>query len=298
MSAPSRFLVVVSEKGVSATRDEQVAIVRRLLDIEPLTTAERAFQIGMMGFAVQTAARALSEKYRRKVSFEESEDLLVDLVQALMSSAPQTMLPTGTRVFREGEGIPATFKASDGSFKQLIVYAAHPADEEFFIPVAQYHPYLLQDKRAEFVRLAAALGAREIRLCDTDNQASRAGWNVGGAGPVKGVPVDFAAKGAAHSESSSSFNLSAVFSRPEKPPALPGFLRWYQQEPLWKAMAETRLEYRTESFKVQFTYDHDFGVSADLALKIASLGFSAGGSFSSVSKVSQEYEVIFYPPNT
>jgi hypothetical protein len=198
-------------------------------------------------------------------------------------------------VYRSVSELPAQYTALRGRFDERVVYAEHPADPEHFVPLAVFHPHLVQEKRAELTRLAASLGAREIRLVDSSRRDRASSGSGDGVVPVRGVPVDVKAGGGSRAATSETFSLSARMPKPTHAPSVPEGLRWLSHEPLWQAMAETRLRQRAISFEVQFRYAHDFGVDGRLAAKLAGFGLSAGGSFSEMERIEQEYEVEFHP---
>jgi len=291
----SSILIVVPGSGLAVGDAELEPLALSLLGLQApdLTLREHVHHARHFFLVGGTKMEPLTE-VERKVVYRDHKRVLLDFIRALLHSHPEIVLP-GAQVFRDAGKIPEGYASSEGQFLPLVAYASHPADRQFFIPVATYLPYLLQDKRAEMVRLAACLGAKSIRLLDTEQRGKRAQAHLDAKVPVDGVPVDIGAKASGHSASTSAFNLSATFGKPKREPALPPELRWYHREPLWKAMAQTRLEHGTETFKVQFKYDQDFGVNADLVGKVAGFGLSAGGSFSSMEKIEQEYEVGFHP---
>jgi hypothetical protein len=160
------------------------------------------------------------------------------------------------------------------------------------VSFARFHSHLLDEKRAEFVRLAAALGARSIRLVQSEDERRVVGAQAG----VNGTNIADVGLGAAkHKRSAASFDLSATFERPSSRPTLPKNLHWIAHEPLWQAMAEARLHHGASSFAVSFTYDQDFGVDAAAQLAIEGVGLKAGGKIMHTQSVSQMYEVEFWP---
>ena len=189
----------------------------------------------------------------------------------------------------------AGLRCMHGRFAEGHAYVAHPAADDLYALMGTAHDKLLADKRAEALRLAAALGAKSIRLVEASHKriagTARAGLEV----PVKGVPVDVGAEAGVHAESSRDFSLESTFGPIRAVPCIPTKVHWYHHEPMWQAMAETRLSHDSLTFKMLFNYTDDFGIDASVAAKVAGFGYSLGASFSAMRRVEQEYEVEFHP---
>lgn len=176
---------------------------------------------------------------------------------------------------------------SDGYFKTFVIYVAHPADPRFYISVANFHSYLLQDKFAEFINLTTSLGAKEITLVNLNNLKSTIKGGVS-LNPLIDLHVE------SNNNVQTSVKVFAKFSEPSLPPKIPNKLKWYIQEPLWQAMSLARINNGVEEFKIRFTYLQDYGINSELVSNLASSHLKIGGRFSGFNEINQEFNVKFF----
>jgi len=223
-------------------------------------------------------------------------DMLKELAKGLLNRfhGVDQIFPS-LRILAEHDDLLKLLAASDKEFQTGVVYAGHPADQKFFIRLSDYHQYLLNDKRAEFLKIAASLGCHKITLTENEGVQKKGGVKAG----VEGVEEigDISASVNARSSENRGFKLSAEFEKPEgdKLPYIPEDLRWLNLEPLWQSMVTSRLENWVSSFQVEFSYDTDFGVNASLAALVEKIGLKIGGSFHEQKNIRQTYQVDFFP---
>ncbi|MBL8685083.1 MAG: hypothetical protein JNK05_38255 [Myxococcales bacterium] len=302
MADHRRMLVVLPSTGISLADGDIDELVKRTLDVGERTAGDAARAV--VDLTLAGKIRALGERALAKsfdsLSTHDKESMIASarvvvhaLVRRMLASAQvrDAALPY-LRCYEERDAALESLRSSDGPFAVGVVYAAHPYVPDFYISLARFHSHLLDEKRAEFVRLAAALGARSIRLAQSEDETRSAGARAGLAGTNV---ADVGLGGARHSKSASSFDLSATFEPPAARPTLPNKLRWIHHEPLWQAMAEARLAHGATSFAVSFSYDQDFGVDAAAQLAIEGIGLKAGGKVTHTKSVSQTYEIEFWP---
>jgi hypothetical protein len=181
-----------------------------------------------------------------------------------------------------------------GDFVPGFAYKAHPMDPRMFIPVSSFHHWVLEDKKAEFLRICASLGARTLELVEHARDESGRGFDVGVKEPTG--RVDVGASHAREHEASEVFSMRYLSGRsPGTAPRLPKGLRWFPHEPLWQAMGETRIKHGASSLDVKFTQNDHFGLSTSVAAGIERMGFSLGGTFRRAHTVSHGYRVEFWP---
>lgn len=296
-------MIVLPENGLVFSERQAAALAATLLNIDPPSRTEKwvhiandaAVSAARLWFAagVLSDLTRINPKIRRNQDFFAALPMLTELVQKLAVTRPELPL-SGFRVFARHADIPAEMTCSRGRFHAAVAYAVHPADPNHFIPIADFHSYLLQEKRAEFLRIAGALGAKNVRQTQREHSVKSTRANVTAEAPAA-VSANAQAAVAAGSASKSLFNLSASFQSTARPDQLPENLRWYHQEPLWQAMAETRINNKAMSFELTFRYQQDFQVNASLVAGIERLGLSIGGSFETMLEVEQECIVEFHP---
>lgn len=296
------MLVVLPSTGISLGDAEIDELVKRTLAVGERTAGDAARAV--VDLTLAGRIRALGERALAK-SFDSlsthDKESMISSARLVIHTLVRRMLGTAAvrdaalpflRCYDEHDASLDTLRSSDGQFAVGVVYAAHPYVPDFYVSLARFHAHLLDEKRAEFVRLAAALGARSIRLAQSEGESRTIGATIG----IDGTNVaDVGAGAARHTRSAATFDLSAKFERPSSRPTLPNNLHWIHHEPLWQAMAEARLKHGATSFAVSFTYDQDFGVDAAAQLAIEGVGLKAGGKFAHTKSVAQMYEIEFWP---
>lgn len=310
-----KLISIIPSQGAPFTPEGLDEFVRLVLDVPaPTARAEKVkkglldaarLAMGMASGAFTIAdeariARAVSSDGFRSLSeadraylYDRSRPVLLELARRLLDRDDVRAGGAEVTLIPQGDARLESVRSADGSFALRHVYVAHPYERAFYIPLARFHRYLLDEKWAEFVRLVASLGVRAGRLLDAQDAKTNAGANVGVAG-VKGVDVGAGASTNVGRADEFSLSLSAE-EPPSGPPHLPIRLLWYHHEPLWQAMAETRIGRGITSYNVSFRHTEDFGVTAGLCARIAGMGLEAGGSFQQSQSVSKTYEVTFWP---
>lgn len=306
-----KLMSVVPATGEPLSAAQLDEIVRAVLDVPSTSTmADGVFD------RVRTAARfavaggafiddirivekisregfgALSDSDRRNV-YERTRHVLVELARRLLDRDSVRRNSLDVALIDEGSSRLKGFRCSDGTFALRHVYAAHPHERGLYLPLARFHRYLLDEKHAELVNLASSLGARTLRLLDSQKARKSGGVNA----EVVGVDgVDVAAKVTASASSANEFTLEFLAEeRPTTPPTLPARRVWFDHEPLWQAMAHARLTRGITQYTVSFSHESDFGIDAGLCAKIAGLGLDLGGKFLQSESVVKTYEVTFWP---
>lgn len=171
-------------------------------------------------------------------------------------------------------------------------YAAHPLEAGRYLPVAQFHRALFEQKCAELLTLLASLGARRVRaVCKQGYRSMHAG-GVSVDAPVEAIA---AREGVTRQRETVS---AQVFEEhydpdPNRDPRVPEGLVWFAHEPAWQALARRRVEYGVREVRAQLTYTDDFGVNAELRLGLEGLGVRAGGQAREFESTVWEIDVEF-----
>ncbi len=302
------LLAVVPQGTEHLTPEDLDSIVRTLLAVPEPSKAGGVFDavrraasstgIGAIDDLrlVQTMERegfrALAEADRRHV-YAAARLPLRALVREYLAQASDNFAGSDVLLLRSNDARLKTLRCVGRNFVMRHVYAAHPHEPGLYIPVSQFHSYLLEEKRSEFVRLMTSLGARSVRLshAETEKSSMRAEAGVDG---IKAVDVGL--KAGVHASRGSRFSLAmSIDERPTQPPTLPANLLWYHHEPMWQVLCSARLAQGVSAFKVGFSYKSDFGVDVSLCVKIEGMGLKVGGAFEANESIEQEYEVTFWP---
>ena len=298
MAIHSKLLVVRprDEGSLTPSRAHLEDLVRTLLGARELSTVEKVARGASPLIALLTT---LPGRLRGKVTAAQVDDampVLVELVRRLLEGHPELLDPELQVLSESSNELERLRVLGDGSFLTNVVYAMHPQAPGAYLRLAHFHRYLLDDKRAEFERLAASLGAREIRMIERATTAS-----AGAGGATIGVPteagvVDVGASGGRRSASDERFSLEASFDPPRGAPVVPAGLRWLPTEPQWQAMVDARLGDTTVTRRrVTFRYASDYAVHGALAAKLQGVGLSCGGTFEEMRSVELDYLVEFHP---
>jgi hypothetical protein len=225
---------------------------------------------------------------------QANQDLVVPLVRGLLTVQIETEGRQGDLAVRRPDSPRLDeVECSTDTFRPLVVYRVHPMREDYYVPLANFHPQMLHDRKGEFYRIAANLGAKEIRIVSSEERRTSAG--VEGELEEPTGMADGGPEAGGYSAEKKMFDLSASFAEPNEPPSEPENTHWLQQEPMWQAMVETRLEQWVTKFRVNFSYLSDFGVNADIAASLKGFGLKLGGEYQHKEEYDREYEVEFWP---
>lgn len=302
------LLAVVPQGAEHLTPDELDSIVRTLLAVPEPSKAGNVFDVvrraasstglgtideARLLYAMEREGfRSLAEADRRHV-YAMTRLPLRALVREYLAQAPDHFAGANVLLLKADDVRLKTLRCVGRNFVMRHVYAVHPHDRGLFIPISQFHSYLLEEKRSEFVTLMTSLGARSVRLshAGVEKRAMRGEAGIDG---IKSVDVGL--KAGVRDSKSSHFTLAmTIDERPARSPALPTKLVWYHHEPMWQALCEARLTHGASAFKVGFSYKSDFGVDASLCAKVEGMGLKVGGAFEANESIEQEYEVEFWP---
>jgi hypothetical protein len=292
-------LLVVRPKGEAAltpSKAQLEELVHTLLGTRPMSTVEKLARSASPLIALLTT---LPGRLRGQVTPAQVDDampVLVELVRRLLEGHPELVDPELQVLSESSTDLDRLRVLGDASFFTNVVYAMHPQAPGAYLRLAHFHRYLLDDKRAEFERIAASLGAREIRMIERSVSGNAASGGATIGVPTQSGVVDVGASGGRRSASDERFSLEASFAPPSSAPSLPPGLRWLPSEPQWQAMVDARLGDTTVTRRrVTFRYASDYAVHGALAAKLQGVGLSCGGTFEEMRSVELDYLVEFHP---
>ena len=158
-----------------------------------------------------------------------------------------------------------------------VVYAGDPGVAGNYYPVANFHRFVFEGKVAEAIRLLRSLGATEISVEYLEGFDRGAGVDFSISSPAgEGGEVG---GGVNRTNKASSGAKITMHLSPTMPARTPGDLIWFGSEPLWREVANARLESGLRAFTIDVNYTDDFGINANLKAKIISVGLELGGKF-------------------
>ncbi len=156
-------------------------------------------------------------------------------------------------------------------------YAGHPLKPPVYIPLANFHRFLFEEKFNELLTLLWCLGGSKVAINYIRGYRDAFDSSVGLSVPVE-IPVEVGASFERRASHRSEATLEASFT-PMGEPHIPESKVWYAYEPTWKKIAEARLSAGLRAIDVELRYDDDFGVSGEIAAKLNGIGFKLGGEF-------------------
>lgn len=206
---------------------------------------------------------------------------------ALTSIAVEAIFEARRKMREEGEElVPVSWTDAEalqfpvGHPRKNVVYIGHPVDPPAYIPVADFHRFLFEHKVAEAQRLIRCLGALTVDVIRVEGWDQNAGVNLGlsAPAPLGNASIDLGAS-AGHDASTGRTVLATMKLKPTKPPHIPDGLVWFPHEPLWREVAQARLESGLDAFVIDVRSTDDYGVDAGLKALVAKAGLKVGGSF-------------------
>jgi hypothetical protein len=156
-----------------------------------------------------------------------------------------------------------------------LVYASHPVREGSYVPLAEFHRRMFEDKFTEIMRILASLGASRIEVTASE------GWSRDMAAEL-GVDLPAVIRTGARGGRQESVHQDLLYAAElpaNRSRSLPGDLAWYWSEDTWKELGRQRLQHGLKRFTLRFEYRDNFGITAGLALGIAKQGLDIGGTF-------------------
>ena len=151
------------------------------------------------------------------------------LMFQIYASDPAALFPDALWL-PEGDHRLDALKSIDGAFHVGTFYACHPADPAVYLPLAGFHQYLLHEKRAEFLRLAAGLGASSVQLVDGKETKTAGEARAKFAIPTPHVPVTVKAETTMKETKEDLFEAAVTFPEMTREPSVPEDLRWLRRE--------------------------------------------------------------------
>lgn len=156
-------------------------------------------------------------------------------------------------------------------------YAGHPLKPSVYIPLANFHRFLFEEKFNDLLTLLWCLSATKVTINYVRGYRDAFDSSIGLTMPIE-LPVQAGASFERKASYLSEATLEAYFT-PVGEPHVPESTVWYDYEPTWKKIAEARLSAGLRAIDVELRYDDDFGVGGEIAIKLSEIGFKLGGEF-------------------
>lgn len=182
--------------------------------------------------------------------------------------------------------------------KNNCFYISHPIKDDIYIPLQDYNNLLAKEKNNVFMELAAALGAKTIRLEDASFYNSK-GKVETDFSVLKPVAMDIGINASFEKDGSMRKEVYSTFDKPKKTPMIPANIqKWVDIDSDLGLMATHRLNNGLRSHQISLQFNDSLEGAAEAAVKITgtnkSIGFksSAGRHISSTWVFKVEYHSI------
>lgn len=174
------------------------------------------------------------------------------------------------------------------------VYASCDAEPNIYIPLSQFHTYMYQSKLSAFIEMCANLGAKTCKII----YAEENGQEITQKFKMDNIPtsiglIEAKEKFSFFRKHKESNNLYFEFPKTVYEIKQSNSL-WLNGEPSWRAFQNIRASRDIKSFKLDFCYEDEMGINAEVALGVNKLGFDIGGSFKEIAKTKVSFEVEFW----
>ncbi|MGJ3248681.1 MAG: hypothetical protein ACFE0I_21720 [Elainellaceae cyanobacterium] len=174
------------------------------------------------------------------------------------------------------------------------ILVQHPVAKDLYLIPTKYSARIAKEKESAFIRIAASLGAKELRLISAEVKERRGRWGssfpVSQAAAQIGISADYDKSGRV---------LESTYSRFGKPnslPKVPAELQgWVDSNPDLKAMVHGRLHANLELHRVTLEFSERTGIGGEIAVKIFDKGLSSKSRHEQLVHSVWEFEVEYWP---
>lgn len=177
------------------------------------------------------------------------------------------------------------------------IFVQHPTSPNHYILASEYSRWAAREKEAAFRRLAAALGAKEIRLVSAEVKSSSRGIKT--SIPLQQIANQIGISAQFDKKNSLVKGVHSKFGKPSSSPKIPQDLEsWVDADPDLKTMAYGRLEANLEYDKVTLEFYEKTGVSGEIAAKLMSKELSFGNKQEDTVHSIWHYEIEYWAKNS
>src|ERR1035437_760319 len=247
--AERQLIVVESDDAVEVVRRAANEDAGSKLAENMLDAAGRAANYGRVAGGAAGAAGGAAVA----AAFAAAVHLWKTRKQANSASLPFLVVTTSQAV---------SLSVPNGHPRPPVVYVGDPVVAGNFYPFASFHRFLFEGKVPEALRLLRSLGATEISVEYLEGFDRGAGVDFSISSPA-GEGGEIGGGVNRTNKASSGAKITMQLS-PTMPAQIPGDLIWFSSEPLWREVANARLESGLRAFTIDVNYTDDFGINANL----------------------------------
>ncbi len=173
-------------------------------------------------------------------------------------------------------------------------YLLHPVTLDHYVLATDYPQRVLLEMHAAFVNLAAALGAKSLKLTSVTSTESKKGGGlklpVEEINGVLGITASFDESG------SVTYSHEKTFNRQMLEPHVPVELKpWVETDTSLRAMANLRLRNGITTDRVSISVSSKFGIDAELLAKVGDREAAANAVYRAAATSSWHFVVEYHP---
>ncbi len=174
------------------------------------------------------------------------------------------------------------------------IYFEHPIYPGMYISPSNYSNTICTEKESVFLRLAATLGAKSVKL-DSINISKKSGV-FGSKISAKEVAGQLGFSASFDKNGSIVRNIYKEFHKPQfKTPFIPQELSdWIHYDSVLRTMAANRIEANASKDRINIEFSEDTTFGAKASGKLATRGFSVGGETKALTESTWCFEVEYY----
>ena len=171
-----------------------------------------------------------------------------------------TMSDAGRSVVLVSSAVCDQLSIPTGGPDYNVIYVVHPRQPRRYIPADDFHEIVLQQKFAEAIKLAQALGAYTLEIDERKSRSIERGWGLALSLPRIGR-IGFTPKKAYADIDTTRY---CGHYKPRRSKVIPSDLIWFSEEPVWQAIAEGRIHHGLQDFALEVVQRDDYGVDRSL----------------------------------
>ena len=216
-----------------------------------------------------------------------------ELYEKLPQTVKKNLSPYTNYPFMEIDYSFKNFKFPPQHPIEGLIYCCSDYNDEYYMPINEFHNYSLKLKESAFIEMCAHLGAKEIILMEEEINGEKTELNLE-------LNVWVIKAKAEYNESKSTESKSAFsyrFPKPEEFNINKYDSKWVESEPTWNTLQNLRINNDLESYVAEFSYSDEMGITASLAAKLFKFGLEIGGSFNEIKKTQRKYHITFWNRN-
>ena len=211
---------------------------------------------------------SLKDKARRLVR-RKADDSVALLLSSVIKMRQATLDIT---IVSDSEATRLSFPP--GHPTRGVLYISHPVLPGTYYPASSFHRFVVEHKFAEAIDLLMELGARTMEIELIRGYKKEDVFDILSSIPV----VKIGARTSKDQESSSHIHCVAELEGSTEP-RLPDDAAWLSHEPMWKTLADNRLEKRLKKFHLAVRHLDSMSVDRELEAAAKGAGIRLGGAF-------------------